>query len=252
VGLLWTPGYWGWSNGIYLFNVGYWGPTVGFYGGINYGFGYGGFGYGGGYWRGNSFYYNRTVNNFGSVRINNVYDSHVSVNRAAGRASFNGGRGGVHAQPTGAELAAARQSRSGPSASQRSHALNAGLDPANRADVNHGRPASANAAGARQGANFGKHGAGHASSHTAAAQSGEQHGHGGPAGGRADFGGSARGGQHGEDGHGQAGFHSGPSIGGSGPGHGGRGHGGEGGGNMHAPSGGGHGPAGGGGEHHPH
>ena len=39
-GYLWTPGYWGWGDGGYLFYDGYWGPTVGFYGGINYGFGY--------------------------------------------------------------------------------------------------------------------------------------------------------------------------------------------------------------------
>ena len=40
VGLLWTPGYWGWSGGYYRWNVCYWGPHVGFYGGVNYGFGY--------------------------------------------------------------------------------------------------------------------------------------------------------------------------------------------------------------------
>ena len=45
VGLLWTPGYWGWRDGIYVWNAGYWGPHVGFYGGVNYGFGYGGVGY---------------------------------------------------------------------------------------------------------------------------------------------------------------------------------------------------------------
>src|SRR5277367_2654770 len=39
-GLLWTPGYWRWNDGIYFWNAGYWGPSVGFYGGINYGFGY--------------------------------------------------------------------------------------------------------------------------------------------------------------------------------------------------------------------
>jgi hypothetical protein len=44
VGLLWTPPYWGFVNGAYLFNAGYWGATVGFYGGINYGFGFGGIG----------------------------------------------------------------------------------------------------------------------------------------------------------------------------------------------------------------
>ena len=53
-GLLWTPGYWGWVNGAYLWHAGYWGPHVGFYGGVNYGFGYGGVGFAGGEWRGGS------------------------------------------------------------------------------------------------------------------------------------------------------------------------------------------------------
>ena len=44
------------------FHRGFWGPHIGFYGGINYGFGYTGVGYHGGYWRGNNFYYNRSVN----------------------------------------------------------------------------------------------------------------------------------------------------------------------------------------------
>src|SRR3974377_487169 len=54
-GALWTPGYWGWINGAYLGHAGYWGTRIGFYGGINYGFGYTGFGYHGGYWRGDAF-----------------------------------------------------------------------------------------------------------------------------------------------------------------------------------------------------
>ena len=40
VGFLWTPGYWGWGGDGFVFYEGYWGPQVGFYGGINYGFGY--------------------------------------------------------------------------------------------------------------------------------------------------------------------------------------------------------------------
>ncbi len=40
VGYLWTPGYWGWGENAYAFHEGYWGQTVGFYGGISYGFGY--------------------------------------------------------------------------------------------------------------------------------------------------------------------------------------------------------------------
>ena len=51
VGVLWTPGYWGFAGGLYGWHAGYWGPHVGFYGGINYGFGYGGVGFFGGEWR---------------------------------------------------------------------------------------------------------------------------------------------------------------------------------------------------------
>ena len=85
VGLLWTPGYWGFVNGAYVWYDGYWGPTVGFYGGINYGFGYPGNGYYGGEWRGREFYYNRTVNNVNVTNITNVYNQTVpnDINRVA-------------------------------------------------------------------------------------------------------------------------------------------------------------------------
>jgi hypothetical protein len=49
-GYLWTPPYWGWSGAAFVFHEGYWGPRVGFYGGINYGYGYTGRGYYGGRW----------------------------------------------------------------------------------------------------------------------------------------------------------------------------------------------------------
>src|ERR1700677_3673599 len=52
VGALWTPGYWGWSGGSFVFNAGYWGPHIGFYGGVNYGGGYMGIGFAGGNWNG--------------------------------------------------------------------------------------------------------------------------------------------------------------------------------------------------------
>jgi hypothetical protein len=29
-----TPGYWGWSDGVYVYHEGYWGPEIGFYGGV--------------------------------------------------------------------------------------------------------------------------------------------------------------------------------------------------------------------------
>ncbi|MBD8879582.1 MULTISPECIES: YXWGXW repeat-containing protein [Rhodanobacter] len=107
VGALWTPGYWGWSGGVYLFHAGYWGRTVGYYGGINYGYGYGGHGYDGGYWHGGGFYYNRSVNHI-TNNITNVYNRPVAAGAAVGRASFNGGPGGVHYTPrTSAELRSA-------------------------------------------------------------------------------------------------------------------------------------------------
>ena len=92
VGLLWTPGYWGWNDGVYVWNAGYWGPRIGYYGGINYGFGYVGVGYAGGYWSGGVFAYNRTVNNFGGVTIANTYSKTVVVNNVT-NVSFNGGAG---------------------------------------------------------------------------------------------------------------------------------------------------------------
>src|SRR5579863_6494752 len=76
-GLLWTPGYWGWGEGVYVWHRGYWGPHVGFYGGINYGFGYPGVGFFGGEWRGREFFYNRSVNRVDVHIIHNVYERRV-------------------------------------------------------------------------------------------------------------------------------------------------------------------------------
>lgn len=75
-GALWTPPYWGWSGGLYVFHPGYWGPHVGYYGGINYGFGYMGIGFVGGLWRGHDFVYNTAV-----MRVNNVYVHNTYIDR---------------------------------------------------------------------------------------------------------------------------------------------------------------------------
>jgi hypothetical protein len=74
---LWTPGYWGWGGGAYLWYPGYWGRRVGYYGGINYGFGYFGTGYWGGYWRGGRFFYNGAYNHLG-FHDGTVYNHPVS------------------------------------------------------------------------------------------------------------------------------------------------------------------------------
>jgi hypothetical protein len=139
VGVLWTPGYWGWNSGVYAWNAGYWGPTVGFYGGVNYGFGYGGVGYGGGAWQGGVFSYNRTVNNFGSVNITNVYSKTVIVNNTS-RVAFNGGTGGIAARPTLQEEAAMREQHTPATALQTQHEHTASTTRENLASVNHGAP----------------------------------------------------------------------------------------------------------------
>jgi len=143
VGVLWTPGYWGWSNGVYAFNEGYWGPHIGFYGGVNYGFGYGGVGFEGGEWRNGGFFYNRAVVNIGGgVRVTNVYEKTVVVNNTT-RVSFNGGAGGTSARPTPGELSAARETHVARTPAQEQHIHAASTNHAMLASVNHGAPAVA-------------------------------------------------------------------------------------------------------------
>jgi WXXGXW repeat (2 copies) len=139
-GLLWTPGYWTWQDGVYLFQAGYWGPQVGFYGGIDYGFGYAGVGYEGGYWNNGAFFYNRAVNNITNVNITNVYVKNVVVNRTT-TVSYNGGPGGIVARPTPEQqLAAARETHIPPTPAQRQHVEAASKDRSLFASTNHGAP----------------------------------------------------------------------------------------------------------------
>jgi len=142
VGVLWTPGYWGWSNGVYAFNEGYWGPHIGFYGGVNYGFGYGGVGFEGGEWRGGGFFYNRAVMNVGEAHVTNVYNKTVIVNNTT-HVSFNGGAGGTAARPTPEELSASHESHVGRTPAQEAHVHAASTNHALLASVNHGAPAIA-------------------------------------------------------------------------------------------------------------
>ena len=141
VGLLWTPGYWAWRDNVYVWNAGYWGPHVGFYGGVNYGFGYIGVGYVGGFWDHDHFHYNAAVNNFGGTHITNVYRQTV-VNNVT-RVSFNGGHGGTTAQPNAEEEAAAHDPHIPPTTLQARHQQMASSNHALLASVNHGRPAIA-------------------------------------------------------------------------------------------------------------
>jgi hypothetical protein len=141
VGLLWTPGYWGWGGGLYMWHAGYWGPHIGFYGGINYGFGYGGVGFVGGEWRGGTFFYNRSVMNVSVTNVTNVYNRTVVVNE--NHVAFNGGEGGVEARPTPAEEAAEHEQHTPALAAQTQQAHLASQNRQNFASENHGRPAVA-------------------------------------------------------------------------------------------------------------
>jgi len=144
VGMLWTPGYWGWGGGFYAWHAGYWGPHIGFYGGINYGFGYTGVGFVGGEWRGGAFYYNRSVTNVSVTNVTNVYNKTVVVNNTTvNNVSYNGGEGGLKAQPRPEELAAEREHHEAPLAVQTQHQQLASQNKQNFASENHGRPAVA-------------------------------------------------------------------------------------------------------------
>jgi hypothetical protein len=144
VGLLWTPGYWGFVGGAYVWHGGYWGPHVGFYGGINYGFGYGGVGFVGGYWRGGGFFYNRSVANVNVTVIHNTYINNRVVNRTTvSRVSFNGGRGGINARPTAQERQYANERHEQPTGMQTQHEHMASTNRSMLASANHGRPAIA-------------------------------------------------------------------------------------------------------------
>ncbi len=163
---IWVPGYWAWGEGGYywsgrhldataaaglsvdagywaannsnafVWHQGYWGPTVGFYGGINYGAGYYGHGYVGGRWSGNQFQYNTAVTPVNRTVIHNVYvDKTVIVNNTTvnNHTSYNGGPHGVAARPTAAELTAARAPHKAMTPPQIQHAQVAGQDRRNLA-----------------------------------------------------------------------------------------------------------------------
>jgi hypothetical protein len=140
-GFLWTPGYWGWGGDSFVFYDGYWGPQVGFYGGVAYGFGYFGVGFQGGRWDNGHFFYNRSVSNVNVTVIHNVYNTEVINNTTTiNRVSYNGGNGGITARPTPEEEAAAHERHVPPVAAQTQHMQAARSNPQMRASMNQGKP----------------------------------------------------------------------------------------------------------------
>jgi len=91
VGLLWTPAYWNSTGTVFVFHPGHWASTVGFYGGVNYGYGYFGNGYTGGHWIGNSFAYNSAVNHVNPAVAHHMYAESVPNQGSRGVFSYTGG-----------------------------------------------------------------------------------------------------------------------------------------------------------------
>jgi len=140
-GYLWTPPYWGWGGSGFVFYPGYWSfGIVGFYGGIDYGYGYFGHGYEGGRWEGDRFFYNRAVTNVNVTVIHNVYNTTVVNERNVTRVSYNGGNGGINARPTPQEEEATHARRLPLAAPQTQHIQEARSNPQLRASVNRGKP----------------------------------------------------------------------------------------------------------------
>jgi len=139
--MLWTPGYWEFVGGLYVWHPGYWGPHVGFYGGVNYGFGYWGSGFYGGRWEGTVFRYNTAVVAVNTTVVRNVYVDRTVVHETVNRASFNG-VGGVVARPTVQEQTFTREAHFQPTSNQLSHEHMASQDRSFLLSQNHGSPMS--------------------------------------------------------------------------------------------------------------
>ena len=143
-GALWTPPWWGWEDGHYRFHDGYWGDRVGYYGGIDYGYGYMGVGFVGGEWRDGAFAYNTAIMRVNTTRIHDTYanenivrqDTIVNSNHVA----YNGGPRGIRHDPTSAERTAMIARHTGPTQAQMQHVQAARADRTSYAKVNGGHP----------------------------------------------------------------------------------------------------------------
>jgi len=143
-GALWTPPYWGWQEGVYVFHPGYWGPEVGYYGGVNYGFGYMGIGFIGGRWHDRRFEYNTAV-----VRVNETVIHTTYIDRTVIRehevvhdnhVAYAGGPGGIRHDPNPEERHAMQVQHLPPTRFQEQHIEQARSDHQNYFNANHGRP----------------------------------------------------------------------------------------------------------------
>ncbi len=147
VGALWTPGYWGWGSGLYVWHPGYWGHHVGYYGGVDYGFGYRGIGFVGGVWAGSVFRYNTAAVRVNTTIIHNTYVDRTVVERNTivndRHVAFSGGPGGINHPPTAEEARFSSERHMEATSFQVQHRNAAMNDHANYFNNNHGHPANA-------------------------------------------------------------------------------------------------------------
>jgi WXXGXW repeat (2 copies) len=145
-GALWTPPYWGWDGGLYMFHPGYWGRHVGYYGGVNYGYGYMGIGFVGGMWRGRDFVYNTAVMRVDDRQIHNVYIDRTIVERNTivndRHVAFSGGPGGIRHDAAPEERFADRDQHMGATSFQQSHVSAAMSDRTSYVSNNGGHPSN--------------------------------------------------------------------------------------------------------------
>ena len=145
-GAFWTPPYWGWDGGLYMFHPGYWGPHVGYYGGVNYGFGYMGIGFVGGMWRGHDFVYNTAVMRVDERYVHTTYVDRTIVERNTivndRHVAFSGGPGGIRHDPMPEERFAQRDPHTQATLFQQSHESAAMSDRSSYVKNNGGRPSN--------------------------------------------------------------------------------------------------------------
>jgi len=138
--VLWTPPYWGYEGGGYHFHQGYWAHEVGYYGGINYGFGYTGHGFYGGEWREGRFNYNTVYVRINPAMVHHNYEiRRVEILHEHNRPSFNGPRG-VLIKPTHEELVEMNRVHIRPTREQVLHTKVSFSDRNQFAKINHGEP----------------------------------------------------------------------------------------------------------------
>jgi hypothetical protein len=149
-GAMWTPSYWSWSHHVftmYTWHSGYWSYHVGYYGGVNYGYGYGGFGYSGGVWHGGLFAYNLEIVPVDNRWVRETFRDPGLVDRGYidrnNHSGFNGGPGGVDYHISPEEQAVEHEKHWEPTAFQVQYETGIRSDQTYWYNTNHGQPAPA-------------------------------------------------------------------------------------------------------------